>query len=77
VEIINDPFLFALRIAPSRDVRIAGILVLFFGAFCSRAIIGVIGSSGALGIVAALRLLHVFAWFFVPSPPAEPSRDDN
>ncbi|ORX34487.1 hypothetical protein BD324DRAFT_583432 [Kockovaella imperatae] len=63
VELFNDPFLFAFRYAPSRDVRIGGILAVFVGAFCSRGLIATkCGMTGTLGIMIGLRGLQI-VWF--------------
>jgi hypothetical protein len=61
VEIFNDPSLFALRAVPSRDLRVAG-------AFSARALLGVIGQGGTVGVLCALRLLQAGWWAIIPSP---------
>ncbi|WWD04285.1 hypothetical protein V865_002354 [Kwoniella europaea PYCC6329] len=67
IDIFNDPFLFALRAVRTRDIRSAGALSLIFGAFVSRAILGVIGSAGTIGVVIGFRAVLLGWWFFLPS----------
>ncbi|KAJ9109051.1 hypothetical protein QFC21_000377 [Naganishia friedmannii] len=76
VELVNDPFLFALRRVNTRDHKAMSILAVFLGAFISKALIDKIGSAGTLGIAAGLRFLGAWVWLWVPSkaqPPARPS----
>ncbi|TXT12634.1 uncharacterized protein COLE_03044 [Cutaneotrichosporon oleaginosum] len=68
VEIFNDPNLFKLRAVPSRDMRIAGVLAVLVGAFSARALLGVIGQGGTVGVLCALRVLQGMWWVVVPSP---------
>ncbi|WWC65959.1 uncharacterized protein I303_108581 [Kwoniella dejecticola CBS 10117] len=75
IDIFNDPFLFALRAVRTRDIRCAGALSLIFGAFVSRGLIGVIGSSGTIGVVAAFRAILMAWWFFLPD--AQPSLEEE
>ncbi|WVW86793.1 hypothetical protein I302_108847 [Kwoniella bestiolae CBS 10118] len=67
IDIFNDPFLFALRAVRTRDIRCAGALSLIFGAFVSRAMLGVIGSSGTIGVVIGFRAILLGWWFFLPN----------
>lgn len=69
VEIFNDPLLLAMKRVPSRDIRVLGVIFLLFGAFVSRAIMGPIGNSGALGVLCGFRLLQTFWWALTPSVP--------
>ncbi|KAK4684390.1 hypothetical protein P7C73_g5788, partial [Tremellales sp. Uapishka_1] len=71
VEIMNDPFLFALKLAPSRDVRVLGVFGVVSGAFVSRALTNRIHAAGALGVLVGLRLLQAVWWFLIPSPKAK------
>ncbi|KAK1921177.1 hypothetical protein DB88DRAFT_499920 [Papiliotrema laurentii] len=69
VEIWNDPFLLKLGPAPSRDVRVAGVFMVFLGAFASRAFVGTrCGVPGSIGILVGLRLVQVVWWALVKSP---------
>jgi len=73
VEIMSDPRLFNLRRrVVSRDHKTLAALALFIGGFCGRALLGKIGSAGALGIGVGFRLLITISWIFVrgksPSP---------
>lgn len=73
VEIFNDPLLFSLKPVKSRDIRVMGVLALFFGGFVSRAITNACGSAaGALGVLAALRVVQLVWWIMIPNPPAGP-----
>jgi len=67
VEIFNDPSLFALR-SPSRDVRVAGVLGVFVGAFIARALLGAIGSGGTIAILCAFRAVQAVWWGIIPGP---------
>lgn len=67
VEIFNEPGLFTFGFVKSRDARIAGVLMIFVGAFVGRALLGVIGSQGALGVLAGLRALSALGWAMVPA----------
>lgn len=67
VEIFNDPFLFAFKRVPSRDIRVAGVFFLFFGAFVSRAITNKIDAAGALAVLCGFRLLQTVWWTLSPS----------
>jgi hypothetical protein len=69
VTTINDPFLFALRLVPSRDHRLLSIAAVFVGAFVSRALIDSIGPAGTLGICAGLRFLGAAGWMGVRDKP--------
>ncbi|KAJ9128084.1 hypothetical protein QFC24_000375 [Naganishia onofrii] len=74
VELVNDPFLFALRRVNTRDHKAMSILAVFLGAFISKALVDKIGSAGTLGIGAGLRFLGAWVWLWVPSqPPSKPS----
>jgi hypothetical protein len=73
VEIMSDPRLFNLRRrVVSRDHKTLAALALFMGGFCGRALLGKIGSAGALGIGVGFRILITISWIFVrgksPSP---------
>lgn len=74
VEIFNDPLLLAFKGVPSRDVRVMGVLALFFGGFVSRAITnacgGETGAAGAIGVLVALRFVQMLWWAVTPSPLA-------
>jgi hypothetical protein len=67
VEIFNDPTLFALR-APSRDVRVAGVLAVLVGAFIARALLGVLGGGGTVGILCVFRMGQMVWWALIPGP---------
>ena len=72
VEIFNDPFLLAPRPAASRDVRVGGVAMVFFGAFCCRAIVDTKASmGGSLGVLVGLRLLQMCWWASLRSAPAK------
>lgn len=67
VELMSDPRLFKLRQkVASRDHKALAAFALFVGGFCSRALLGHIGSAGTLGIGAGFRILVAFSWIFVP-----------
>lgn len=67
VELFNDPFLFSLKLAPSRDIRIMGVLGVFLGAFFARAILqSYAGQAGCLGTLAGLRLIQMVWWGLIP-----------
>lgn len=68
VEIFNDSSLFALRAVPSRDLRVAGVFAVLIGAFGARALLGVIGQGGTVGVLCGLRLLQGVWWAIIPSP---------
>lgn len=68
VEIFNDPSLFALRYVPSRDLRVAGVLGVLIGAFVARALLGVIGQGGTIGVLCGLRLAQAAWWAVIPGP---------
>lgn len=67
VEIFNEPGLFNLGFVRSRDARIAGVLMIFVGAFVGRSFLGVAGSGGALGVLAGLRALSAVGWMMIPA----------
>jgi hypothetical protein len=68
VELMSDPRLFKLRQkVASRDHKTLAAVALFFGGFCSRALLGKIGAAGTLGIGAGFRILVALFWIFVPS----------
>ena len=72
VELFNDPPLGSVRHVHSRDVRIAGILAVFFGAFFSRAIHqSPAGPVGAMGVLCALRFGQIWWWVFTPAVPVK------
>ncbi|KAJ9125394.1 hypothetical protein QFC22_000354 [Naganishia vaughanmartiniae] len=74
VELVNDPFLFALRRVNTRDHKAMSILAVFLGAFISKALVDKIGSAGTLGVGAGLRFLGAWAWLWVPSQgPRKPT----
>lgn len=70
VEIFNDPSLFYIGYAPSRDKRVAGVLAVLVGAFTARALLGVAGSGGAIGVLCGFRLLQAAWWAAIPGPKA-------
>lgn len=72
VATINDPFLFALRLVPSRDHRLLSVFAVFVGALVSRALITEIGPAPTLGICAGLRFLGTAGWLFIKDKPAKP-----
>ncbi|GHJ85439.1 hypothetical protein NliqN6_1841 [Naganishia liquefaciens] len=72
VELVNDPFLFALRRVDTRDHKAMSILAVFLGAFISKALVDKIGSAGTLGIAAGLRFIGAWAWLAVPSKVRPP-----
>jgi len=73
VELFNDPLLFALKGIPSRDIRALGVFGVFLGAFFSRAILATrCGQAGAIGVLAALRLIQMVWWAVVKSPAPKP-----
>lgn len=72
VELVNDPFLFALRRVNTRDHKAMSILAVFLGAFISKALVDKIGSGGTLGIAAGLRFIGAWAWLAVPSKKSPP-----
>lgn len=69
VEIFNDPLLFSMKRQRGRDTRILGVLYLVFGSFVARAIMGPIGSAGALGVLCGFRLLQTVWWVLTPEVP--------
>jgi hypothetical protein len=72
VELFNDPLLGSVRHVHSRDVRIAGILAVFFGAFFSRAIHqSPAGPVGAMGVLCGLRFGQIWWWVFTPAVPVK------
>ncbi|KAL1405362.1 hypothetical protein Q8F55_008993 [Vanrija albida] len=68
VEIFNDPSLFVIGLAPSRDVRVAGVLAVLVGAFTARALLAVAHSSGTIGVLCGFRLIQVVWWAAIPGP---------
>ena len=66
-ELMSDPFLFATRSAPSRDHKVLGALALFCGGFVGRALVDQIGSPGALGVGACVRVCIAIGWTLVPA----------
>ena len=52
---------------PSRDHRIAAILLLFIGAFVGRILVNHVGSGATLGIGAGIRALVAISFWFVPA----------
>ncbi|EIW73015.1 hypothetical protein TREMEDRAFT_37110 [Tremella mesenterica DSM 1558] len=70
VELFNDPLLLSLRPTPSRDIRAAGVFMVFVGSFCARAILqSRAGSAGALGVLAGLRALQAVWWICIRPKP--------
>ncbi|WVF68413.1 hypothetical protein IAT40_003178 [Kwoniella sp. CBS 6097] len=69
IDIFNDPFLFALRPVRTRDLRFAGAIALMFGAFVSRAILGVIGSAPTIAVVIGFRAIQLVWWNLLPDAP--------
>ncbi|WVQ95958.1 hypothetical protein IAU59_003057 [Kwoniella sp. CBS 9459] len=69
IDIFNDPFLFALRPVRTRDLRFAGAIALMFGAFVSRAILGVIGSAPTIAVVIGFRAVQLVWWNLLPDAP--------
>jgi len=66
VELMSDPHLFNLRRkVVSRDHKTLAVVTLFVGGFCSRALLGQIGSAGTLGIGVGFRILIAISWIFV------------
>ncbi|KAJ7928154.1 hypothetical protein B0H13DRAFT_1018783 [Mycena leptocephala] len=71
VELVTDPRLFNIRQKViTRDHKLIAAVALFGGAFVARAILSQIGSAGALGVGAGIRLLIALAWIVVPGKPA-------
>ncbi|TXT04844.1 hypothetical protein VHUM_03927 [Vanrija humicola] len=68
IEIFNDPSLFYIGYAPTRDKRVAGVMAVLVGAFIARALLGVAGSGGAIGVLCAFRLLQAVWWAAIPGP---------
>lgn len=66
VEIFNDPSFFSIRYVDSRDKRIAGVFAVLLGAFSARALLGVIGQGGTIGILVALRVVLGVWWALIP-----------
>jgi cytochrome bd-type quinol oxidase subunit 2 len=63
---MSDPRLFNLRQkVASRDHKTLAAVALFIGGFCSRALLGHIGSAGTLGIGVGFRILIAISWIFV------------
>lgn len=50
----------------TRDHRLIAAGALFIGAFVGRAILGKLGTAGALGVAVGFRVLMVLQWVFVP-----------
>ncbi|EJT51813.1 hypothetical protein A1Q1_06951 [Trichosporon asahii var. asahii CBS 2479] len=67
VELFNDPQLLGLKPVPSRDIRMAGVFMLFLGGFVARALLAQIGADGALGVLCGFRFLQLVWWAFIPS----------
>jgi hypothetical protein len=65
-----DPKLFAGHRVASRDIKVIAVSTLFFGGFCSRAILQAIGSPASLGIGTGIRVLIALSWFFIPGKRA-------
>lgn len=71
VELVTDPRLFNIRQKViTRDHKLIAAVALFGGAFVARAILSQIGSAGALGVGAGIRVLIALAWIVVPGKPA-------
>jgi hypothetical protein len=66
-ELAADPKLFAMRRIRSRDHKLVAASSIFLGAFIGCAIVGQIGAAGALGVGAAIRVLIMLGWMFVPA----------
>lgn len=66
VEIFNDPQLLSFHAVPSRDIRIAGVMSILVGAFTARALLGVAGGGGTVGVLCGLRLLQAVWWGSIP-----------
>lgn len=76
VELFNDPLLGAVRHVHSRDIRVAGVLAVFMGAFFSRAILqSSAGPEGAIGVLCALRFFQIFWWAYTPAVPLKPESE--
>ncbi|KXN80682.1 hypothetical protein AN958_08415 [Leucoagaricus sp. SymC.cos] len=74
VELLTDPGLFQIRKrVTSRDHKLIAAISLFLGAFIGRAILGKLGTAGALGVAVGFRVLMSLQWIFVPSK-AQPAR---
>lgn len=68
VELVTDPSLFKFnKRVMSRDHRLIAAVALFIGAFAGRAIVGKLGTAGALGVGTGFRVLMTFHWLLVPS----------
>lgn len=67
VELFNDPELLGLKPVPSRDIRVAGVFMLFLGGFVARAVLAQIGADGALGVLCGFRFVQLVWWAFIPS----------
>jgi len=57
----------------TRDHRLIAAVALFIGAFAGRAILGKLGTAGALGVGTGFRVLMAFHWLLVPSKKIAPS----
>ncbi|GAA5870976.1 hypothetical protein JCM1840_002743 [Sporobolomyces johnsonii] len=66
VELVNDPKLFALKLAKSRDHRIIAVFSVFLGGMCSAGIVFASNSATALGVAAGLRIISMLSWLLVP-----------
>ena len=66
-----DPKLFTRGWVISRDHKVIGVVSLFVGGFVGRALIDVIGSKGAFGVGAGIRLLIAFSWLWIPAKVAK------
>lgn len=74
VELFTDPGLFQIRKRVlTRDHRLIAAFALFLGAFVGRAILGKLGTAGALGVAVGFRVLMSLQWIFVPPKP-QPAR---
>ncbi len=75
VELLTDPGLFQIRKRVlTRDHRLSAAGALFIGAFVGRAILGKLGTAGALGVAVGFRVLMALQWVFVPTKPQPPAR---
>ncbi|KIK63746.1 hypothetical protein GYMLUDRAFT_40815 [Collybiopsis luxurians FD-317 M1] len=68
VELCGAEALFRVhKLDTPRDQRMLGIASVFIGVLAGRALVFALGSSGALGVGAGIRVLIAFSWIFVPS----------
>lgn len=69
-ELVTEPSLFKLGLAPARDDRFMAIAFLFAGGLTGRAVTAESSSAVALGVAAAVRVIIAASWLIIPEKAA-------